>query len=85
MRRRPKPRYVVAWALWIVAFLVIEGAALLNRDPGADTLSELVWVAVSVPVVWWVLAGFLVWLTVHFLLGGRHDDPRSWFRRKDDR
>ena len=82
--QKPTRPYVVAWVLWIAAFLIIETFALLNRDPGADTLSEMVWIAVSVPVVWWVVAAFLIWLTIHFLFDGRFDDPRDWFRKDND-
>lgn len=47
-------------------FIVIETVALLDRRPG-DTLSEHVWYIAQVSVVWWLLAGFLIWLTAHFL------------------
>jgi hypothetical protein len=68
------------WIGWGVAFLVIEAAALINKDRG-DTLSEHVW-------SWFQLRGrkdgkrpwqvllrlgfvcFWVWLTFHFLSGG---------------
>lgn len=80
----PKRRYTVAWVVWIAAFVVIETLALLNRDEGADTLSEHVWIAVSSPPVWWLTAAFMVWLTIHFLFDGRYDDPRRWFRKDDD-
>ena len=79
-----KRPYVILWVLWIAAFFAIETHALLNREPGGDTLSELVWTVVSVPVLWWLMAGFLLWLTIHFLFAGKYDDPRKWFR-KDDR
>jgi hypothetical protein len=34
--------YTTAWLLWLLAFGVIEGKALANKEPG-DTLSEHVW------------------------------------------
>jgi hypothetical protein len=56
-------------------FLVVEGAAITNRDRG-DTLSEHVWKWFSVKekALGWkqrraVLAAFLAWLTAH-LVGG---------------
>jgi len=63
------------WVAWLAIFLVIEVPAIVNDTPG-DTLSETVWAVVRVPVVWWVLAGFLVWLVVH-LLGPQ---VRRWLR-----
>lgn len=68
--------WTVGWVLWLVMFLAIEGAALVNRDRG-DTLSEHVW-------KWFGLRGkpsgyrwrrfaflaFWAWLTVHFFTGG---------------
>jgi hypothetical protein len=75
-----KKEYTIAWVLWLGAFLAIEVLALLNNDPGADTLSEHVWLAVQTPLAWWLLAGFLVWLTIHFLFRGKYDDPRKWFK-----
>ena len=82
--KAPKLRYVVAWGVWIAAFIVIETLALLNRDPGPDTASELIWEIVAIPVLWWVAAGFLFWLSIHFLFRGRYDDPRDWFRDRDN-
>ena len=79
-----KPRYVAAWVTLAVAFLVIETLALLDRSPGGDTLSELIWEIVAIPVLWWVAAGFLFWLSIHFLFRGRFDDPRDWFRDRDN-
>ena len=64
------------WALWLVAFCILEGIALLNRTPG-DTLSENVW-RTLLPArgqKYWrlrrfVLLAFMAWLTLHFLTGG---------------
>lgn len=68
------------WIGWIVAFLVIEGFAIINKKRG-DTLSEHVWSWFQLKgrkddkKPWQVLLrlGFLffwVWLTFHFLSGG---------------
>ena len=78
-----KLRYVIAWSVMVVAFIVIETLALLDHDPGGDTASELIWEIVSIPFLWWVAAGFLLWLSIHFLGRGEYDDPRDWFRNKD--
>ena len=68
------------WVGWGVAFLVIEGVALVRKERG-DTLSEHVW-------RWFQLRGrkdgkkpwqiavrfaflaFWAWLTIHFLTAG---------------
>ncbi len=63
------------WLAWIGFFLIIELPAIFN-DEGDDTLSEAVWQLTSIPFFWWLLAGFLVWLTAH-LLGPR---TRAWIR-----
>ena len=62
-----------AWLVWLAAFLIIEGAALIDKDRG-DTLSEHIWKWFNIKTRrwhWrrWVLAVFLVWLLVH-MLGG---------------
>ncbi|MEK9736188.1 MAG: hypothetical protein VW362_07035 [Candidatus Nanopelagicales bacterium] len=60
--------FTVAWVLWISAFIVIEGVALIRKERG-DTLSEQVWFALKkAPVLWWVGAGFMLWVTGHFLV-----------------
>jgi hypothetical protein len=68
--------YTILWIMWILAFLVIEGAAIFNKDPG-DTLSEHVWKWFSVTDkgIGWrikrvILLAFMGWLTVHFMTGG---------------
>ena len=78
-----KRKYLIAWVLWIVAFIIIETLALLNREPNGDTLSEFVWQVVAFPVMWWIGAAFMVWLTIHWLFDGKYDDPRKWFDDKD--
>lgn len=74
----PQHFYTWAWALWALAFFVIEGIALKDPDRG-DTLSEYVWYAMFTgkagfsprSVVFYLVAGFMVWLTVHFVFKGR--------------
>jgi hypothetical protein len=81
--------YTVAWIVWGAVFLLIEGAALLDKDPG-DTLSEHVWRWLKVrgretgksPWTFWVLRGilflFLAWLTSHLVFGWPPGlDPRG--------
>lgn len=70
--------YTWLWIGWIGAFAVIEGAALINKDEG-DTLSEHVWNWFKVKdeksprrtfrMV--MLGGFLGWLSIHFMTGGK--------------
>lgn len=65
--------YTWGWIAWLLAFAVLEGAALARRKPG-DTLSEHVWAwfcikgggrfALARRVT---LAAFLGWLAWHFL------------------
>lgn len=67
-----------AWVGWILAFLVIEGLALFNKDKG-DTLSENVWRWFGVKgkpsgknsLRTMGLMGFMIWLAIHFVSGGR--------------
>lgn len=75
--------FTLLWVLWLVAFLVVEGIALFNRQEG-DTLSEHVWKWFAVgeagkarpEITGWVrarrfaLLAFMAWLTAHFLTGG---------------
>ena len=64
-------RYTALWVLWLLAFAVLEGAALL--DPGSgDTLTETIrqWLALSSRSQWVGRAGlalFLAWLCHHFM------------------
>lgn len=66
----------VAWILWALAFVVIEGAALVVKDrPGRPaTLSAHIWWLVRGAGLWHhlarlALAAGLAWLVPH-LLGG---------------
>jgi len=66
-----KPRYSLAWAGWILGFLLIEGAALFDSTEG-DTLSEHVWAFLDGG---WsrylLLGGFFSWLVIHFFGKGK--------------
>ena len=70
-------KYTALWVVWIVAFGVIEYAALKNKDTG-DTLSEHIWklIGTNTPGRNWenwlaraVLAGGFVWAVPHFFTG----------------
>jgi len=68
--------YTILWIVWLALFVVIEGFALKNKDPG-DTLSEHVWKWFSITnkgkwhkVRRIGLVIFLTWLVLHFLTGG---------------
>lgn len=59
------------WLVWIVAFFVMEwltsGASPIDgwRDNMlTDHLRPLI---LSAPIIWFVVAGLLAWLPVHFL------------------
>lgn len=71
-KKPPKPRgkWWIGWALWLVMFAILETMALLDPRSG-DTLSEHVWWVLQAPVLWFVGAGFMVWLTIHFLTRGK--------------
>jgi len=69
-----KSKYTWLWIAWIVAFLIIEGLAIFNKQAG-DTLSEKVWEVGKIKVgraTWktWAfragLGGLFVWLVPHF-------------------
>ncbi len=62
--------YTIGWIGWIIYFVVLETIAVIDQDTG-DTLSEHVWFVAYQPVIWWLLAGFLMWLTLHFLGFGK--------------
>lgn len=69
--------FTVAWILWLVGFVVIEGIAIANSKPG-DTLSEHIWRWFSIRdkqpgyrVRRALLSSLLAWLLLHFLSGGR--------------
>lgn len=69
--------YTWAWIFWLAFFLLVEGKALFNKQPG-DTFSEFVWklfhVRDSRPtwlvvVARVVLGLFLIWLCLHLVFG----------------
>lgn len=60
-----------AWGMWLLAGVLIEGAALMRAAHG-DTLSELVWRFLDGgPARWVLFIGFLIWAVFHFLAHGR--------------
>ncbi len=63
-------RYTWGWLIWGLLFALIEGLALFDPASG-DTLSEHVWWLAENPVGWLAVAGFMAWLTTHFLTKGR--------------
>jgi len=64
-------RFTAAWIIWGLAFIGLEAWALIRSEKG-DTLSEQVWALFGVSnVVWFMGAGFLLWLVIHFLSRGR--------------
>jgi len=75
MRDLPQTFYTVSWVLWLLAFVIIEWLALKDIDTG-DTLSEHVWAVMFQdgrprPVIYYLVAGFMVWLLLHFMFRGR--------------
>jgi hypothetical protein len=68
------------WLSWLGVAAVVEAVALIRKAP-ADTASEAVWRWLKVTpgktparaAVWswrsFALGAFLLWLTLHFLLG----------------
>jgi hypothetical protein len=68
--------YTALWIIWLAYLLIVEGAALLNKNPG-DTLSEHLWSWFSIKDKkrsWRLrrvfLLSLLVWFIVHILTGG---------------
>ena len=64
--------YTAAWGAWILAFVVIESAAIFRRAKG-DTLTEHIrkWLALSSRTKWagrLLLIGVFVWLAFHFFV-----------------
>lgn len=55
------------WLIIVVAGLALEVAALLNKGRG-DTASEHIWLLLRKSVLaWFLFAGLMVWLCIHFL------------------
>lgn len=66
----PESVYLWGWTLWAVWFVVLETLALLDPKAG-DTLTEHVRPLFHAhPLLWFLAAGFVVWLAVHFLAPG---------------
>lgn len=72
-----EPGWTLLWGIWIIFFVIVEAAAIYDKDPG-DTLSEHVWRLFRVRHdgrrigVWRrrVLFLFVAWLAAHLLSGG---------------
>jgi len=69
-------KYTIAWAVWIVSFLIIELIAVFNSDKG-DTLSEHIWEWFDIkdPGPFYKTKRLLLftgvgWLAIHLLTGG---------------
>jgi hypothetical protein len=69
--------YTLCWLFWLAMAAVVEGAALIDKRPN-DTLTEHImdWMSWKKKAGGWllrrsVLAVFMLWLTAHFLSGGR--------------
>jgi len=59
-----------AWVAVGAVVLVLEFAAILRGQ--GETLSEITWRAMRRNrLVWWAVAGFLLWLAAHLLSFGR--------------
>lgn len=64
-----KPRLI--WISWLAVGGVIELITLFNVSK-EDTLSENVWALFTAyPLTVWLVGGFLIWLTLHFLTRGK--------------
>lgn len=61
------------WRLIGLLALAAELLALRNRRAG-DSFSEVIWRwEEKHPLVWWLVAAFLAWLSIHLLMRGRWD------------
>lgn len=55
------------WSAWLLAFVVIETWAILDKDPD-DTLSEHVWTLMNASsFITFSVVMLLVWLLYHFV------------------
>lgn len=70
------------WLTWLAAGIGLELYTVYRPAPG-DTLSEQVWGLIAAHGSFaFIIGGFLIWLTVHFLRGW----DKSWlWRRFGDR
>ncbi|MFI7677864.1 hypothetical protein [Actinophytocola sp. NPDC049390] len=69
--------WTVAWAVWIVAFFVLETVTLVTRSHNELT-AHLRPVIQSAPPVWFIGLGLWLWIGQHFLWVGM--DWRALFR-----
>lgn len=59
--------FTIGWIVIVVAGLALEAVALMRPQKG-DTASEHVWWLLRrSPVIWFLTAGLLVWVLIHFL------------------
>lgn len=58
--------FTAAWVVWLVAFFVIEIAALWMR-PGQELTAHLRPLFLTHPLAWFVTFGLWLWLGFHFL------------------
>ena len=59
--------FTALWVAWALMFAAVEGVALMRKRSG-DTLSEHVWLLLRLRgPAWFLGAGFLAWLVIHFL------------------
>ena len=66
------------WISLLAVVLTFEFVAIFNDEDG-DTISENVWALLDLSwLLWVVMAGFLAWLTTHFLL----PKVKGWWRRR---
>ena len=68
-------KYTIAWIIWILLFVFIEGFAILNNKKG-DTLSEHFWEWFDIKdtgkprkIMRFLALTGLTWLFVHLLTG----------------
>lgn len=64
----PNKFYTLAWIGWVMYFLVIEGLAILDKDPGETFSAHVVWVKNAVgSFAWFMIGATCLWLFYHFL------------------
>lgn len=55
------------WVAWIVGFVALESWAIATRQPEHTLTWHLRPLFLNHPLTWFLLAGFIAWLAVHFL------------------
>lgn len=58
------------WAVWMVGFVLLESWAVATSQPEHTLTWHLRPVFHSHPLAWFLLAGFLCWMCLHFLAPG---------------